>query len=491
MSAGRGGASPSLGDAFLLGMVASVATALTGLGKAKVAAWYLGPEGVGLLAEVNQAVQLAFVPVTMIAGPALVTGVSRAVAAGDHARAGWLQRAALGALALSGGLGVLAAIGLARLSPPAGAEGSVDDLVVLAAVAALVGAVAMVHRQVLVGGTRLRAVTGVGLAESLVLLLAVAVGTAVGGVAGHLVGALVAALLVLPAWSVVVARGGADYRPGVRLDPAFLGETARLGLSSLVAGTALHGALWLIRGALGGAGGEEGDAWNGYFQAAWSVGTMYLTLVLNGLSSFVFPRYAAAEDEAALAREIEAASAFVLRVTPPVVLLAVALRVPLLHALYSAEFRPAATLFGLLLAGDMAKVLAWCQGGVLLYRGHAAASALVASTVWVLFGGLAWWGVGRWGLDAVGAAYALAFVAQVGVTGLGLWWVTGIRPSFRYMAQAVGLVSATVVAVLWTAQAPWASWLVGAVGMGLAARAGLIRAGWLRVQAVLRRLSAR
>lgn len=63
--------------ATVLSFVVTAATALMALARSKVSAEFLGPEGFGTSALVNQWVQLFAVGASMVTGPALISVLSR------------------------------------------------------------------------------------------------------------------------------------------------------------------------------------------------------------------------------------------------------------------------------------------------------------------------------------------------------------------------------------------------------------------------------
>ncbi|MCI0572707.1 MAG: polysaccharide biosynthesis C-terminal domain-containing protein, partial [Myxococcaceae bacterium] len=195
---------------------------------------------------------------------------------------------------------------------------------------------------------------------------------------------------------------------------------------------------------------QGGSALIGQFQAAWAVGATYFGVVLGGLASFAFPRYAAATTPEALSREVDEAARLVLRAAPPIVFMAIALADLVIELLYSGQFAPATRLLAWQFVGDLPKALAWVLGGPLLYRGRVRATLVAEFFFSVVFVAGALLCVPLWGLEGVGFAYAAAYVAflllvrwllqrECGVRRepSQLWWVLGLTLGAAALVVAV------------------------------------------------------
>jgi O-antigen/teichoic acid export membrane protein len=356
----------------------------------------------------------------------------------------------------------------------------------LAAIGAAAGVWRTLPSQALLAVHQIRASTVITIVASFLGAVLICAGTYAYGVMGQLVATAGAALVAWPVGIAIAKRAWPIVRmtPRPRIDGAVLRKATAIGGASLVAGLSMQGALSIVRWALDRTGGTED---NGQYQAAWLVGTNYLTVVLASLGSVVFPRYAAADGPAALEASVEEAGRFMMRVAPPVVLIGIALRAPAIRVLYSDRFGPAAEVLGIMMAGDVAKAVAFVQAGPLLYRGHvrtfiagevisAAFQAVAALVLVPRLGplGAAWACTLNYVLYAIASAYVVERACGISVNRKRTW------ASVLFAAFAVGCVYATSGRLV-------AQVALLAVAVVLAHRAGLLRAAWGRARRLLGR----
>lgn len=386
-----------------LGAVSSLAGIAASIVRSKTGAIYLGPEGLGVAAEIQQLTALGFVPLAAFTGPALVQAIAR-----DKAGAARTINSAVSWLAL---IGLFLTVTLTVTSPwilPSELAASSYHLVVLACVASLASAFSGVASQALVTEGRLSTTTRLGLTSTILGVALVVPLTAVFHLSGQFLGVAATSLLMLP-FLVRAARRTSHWPHRLlafRFDTPFLRAALLTGAASLVAGATLQGALYAIRWRLELTGGPS---LNGQFQAAWAIGSVYLGMVLSGIGSFAFPRYAAARDANELQREVDNAASFVIRLAPPIVLLAHSFAGVAVHLLYSSRFDTAVEILAWHLAGDVAKCLSWVYAGPLLFRGHVRPFVVTEGLAAGLLAGFAWLLVPITGAAGVGQAYLLTY----------------------------------------------------------------------------------
>lgn len=457
----------TIGHAAVLGLATSAASVLLSVARSKVTATVLGPSGIGLSAEVQQLVALGMVPVSMITGPALVTALAELRRRQDVVAADRILGTALSLVLLVSGLASLLAFGLGFWFLPTGSMSTSWPLIVLAGFSATLGNLVALPSQVLIAFERLRSLTLLGITGNGLTTVLVIIGTVAGGLTGQFVGAALGALFTLPiaVWITTKEATLDSWRVGPAFDREFARRCWHVGLTTLTAGLALQGALFTIRVGLERHGGA---VLNGYFQAAWAIGMTYFQLVLSALGNFAFPRYAAAERNELLQAEIDAAAAFVTRTAPPLILLALAVRRPMIQLVYSHQFDPSIDLLGLMMAGDLPRALAWVYGGSLLYKSRLGAFALCEAAA---AGGLALLSaflIPYYGVMGVGIAYSLnallavianvlvvAFVCAVPVAWARLAHVGGVMAILLFgtwlSSYALGAVLCAATAVIWAA----------------------------------------
>ncbi|MGO9288957.1 MAG: oligosaccharide flippase family protein [Polyangia bacterium] len=470
-----GGATATIGGAALLGMAGTAATLLFSIARSKTTALVLGPEGVGITAEILQLVTLAATPVAIFSGPALMSRLAPARAAGDDAAIAGLYSCAFtlsGLVASAAGfVAVVAGVFLfhARMGS------ATWPLTMLAAVGSVGGALAAVPAQVLTVEARLRSLTVIGIVCAALQTLLVVAGTIPFGLLGQF-----AALAVVPFANLAMTFGALArelptfrWRPRWTLSRSFVRDALRYGAASLASVIGLQIALASVRGVLELRGGP---ALNGQFQAAWAIGATYFGFVLGGIGAFAFPRYAAAQDSSALAAEVRSAFRFVMRIAPPAILTMIALRTPIVRLLYSTRFNEAVPLMGLMMAADLGRAVIWVQQGPLLYRGKLRAYL----TIELLGVGALALGalilVPRLGLVGVGWAYVASHLLVVPAVAIALRVSTGVTLGVRAILAAM----ASMVVLLGAALVTDVSLIVRIAMLGVALiwawRAGLLAA---------------
>lgn len=474
-----------IGRAALLGLVAAGSTITLSIVRTKITAHYLGPAGVGLVAEILQLVALAMVPAGLFVGPALISQVASARQSANSRRQQLLTHTAIAGCLISGFLGSAFAIATgAHLFFPA--LNGAAPLIAAACVAALATSVATVPGQVLTGLGRLKPVALLSVVSGALSAVSVSIGTILFGLVGHLAAAAVGAAACVPiAW--LVARKAApefSWSPRWIVDVRAVAILAKLGLSAFVAAMALQLSLSSIRYVLS---SYHGPTANGLFQSAWALGGAYFGIAASSIAGFAFPRYAAAPTAQALTSEVDATVAFILRALPPILLAALALRGPILDLLYTPEFSGASDVLGLLIAGDFARAISWAQAGPLLYRSRLRAFLLTEglAAALLILGAIVF--VPRTGVTGVGYAYVSTYLAYMLATSFVLRTSceVPVRPS-RLVIGVCG--TAVALALVFATRYPSGRWATGAAAVAWWAASGRARLSVARVRTLLRRL---
>jgi PST family polysaccharide transporter len=460
----------SIADATVIASIGSLATIFLGVVQSKVTAVLLGPAGVGELAELRQIVMTAVVPLGVFNGAPFVALLAEAHGRGDDQAAqrvyDVLSTTAIAAGVVIGALVVLVGV---QSMPHAGVA------LALAALGGVVGVWKALPSQALVALHELRTSTIITVVGALVSAALVCWGTYAYGVVGQLATAAAAALVTWPFGMVLARRAHPALRtvPLPRIEWAPLRRALSIGAATMISGFAIQGSLSVVRWALHRSGGVEE---NGQYQAAWLVGTSYLALILGGLGNVAFPRYAAAPTAAALEGHVEEAGRFVMRIAPPFVLFAIAVRVPIVRILYSGRFDQTSEVLGIMMAGDVSKALSYVQAGPLLYRGHLrtfvvtelVAGAAQAAATLIL--------VPRFGAIGGGWAGTLSYVIYAVVTAFLVEKACDIRVN-RWRTLGSVVFAAGAAACVWlTDGRPWLQAALGVAAAVLAYRAGLVRA---------------
>lgn len=456
--ANDGGA--ALRRATTASVLASAVTVLVAIARSKVTAEVLGPEGLGRATEVTQTVALALVPTLMLTGPALLRAA--ALARDDAKRQQQVFDTFLWALAVMGV--VLAPVGVGLTVSLFGSSGSDTALLALLAAVGQLGATALdLPRLVLVA--RGEAVKG-GLVltlTSLIVTSAVLLGTWLHGLSGQFQVAAILPWLLLALSAAWYRRAipGLQLLPTQRPDLPLLKESVALGLTVLIANLGSQGALSVVRWALT---ERSGSAANGQFQAVWAVASTYLGVVLTGISTVYAPRFSVAPDAAVLGAEVRSAVDFVMRSGPPLILLAIGLRGPVLHALYSDRFGVAADALGITMAADLGKALAWVHAWPLASRGLVWPFVLTELAGSLLLAGVSVLLVPQLEVQGAAFAYWATYFVYVWVTAWALQRFTGARAAWREVAISA-LFSIALLLVMHLANPTVATWGLTALGL--------------------------
>lgn len=461
-------ASNAVQRAAIFGVLTTLATLAGSIARAKATAVVLGPTGLGEAASVLQITALVFVPIGLITGPALVSAFARAKSDPEASQA-ILDTASTVVVGLGVVLIVVATAAGWFVFPAA--SGALVGLTALAATAALLDPLVRIPGLGLLarGDVRRYAILNTG--TWIVFSVAVVGATFAFGLSGQFLAAVAVPLVLVALFWPVWRAGLPDLRlaPLPRLDRAFLRDAIAVSVSSLIAALAIQGALSTIRWSLWREGGAEA---NGQFQAAWAIGGAYIGIVLQGLGTGIFPRYAAAKPED-LATEVDAGIRFVLDVAPPVILIAIAVREPVMRLLYSAEFQMASEMVGYQMAADLAKAVSYVYAGVLLYRGNMRAFLVTEVVVALLLGLIPMVLIPLIGPPGASYGYAITYSVYALLTSVVLARACDVPIRWRVQAFTLGftvVASGLVAACLaW----PMLRFVVLAVGLAWASQSAL------------------
>jgi PST family polysaccharide transporter len=384
---------------------------LLGAARTKVAAWLLGPAGMGFLAQALSLQELMRQAGNLGTSRGFLKLVAEYGRPGDEARLGRLIVTATGlVVAISG---VLAVACFALAEPVAArvfgdpAHAILVRLTAITVVAAVPGAVAA---RVFNGLLDLRAYAILSLAQPGVALVAMAALALAGGVTGavmsfavaEIAGATLGAALL---WRRVVRPRELDLRPRLP-DPPTLRRLLRYAGALTSTSLASAAATLLVRSELLRVGGAEA---NGLYQVAWQVGQNYLALLAVSLWSYGMPKVASQLDDphAIVELQNEFLRLALLVLAPGIVLLSIT-REAWIPLLYSRAFLAAGAIVAWQLAGELLSLLRQSLNISLLPRERL--GFLVAQGVgyWVAWAALACALLPGLGVVAVPIAYLAA-----------------------------------------------------------------------------------
>jgi PST family polysaccharide transporter len=161
----------------------------------------------------------------------------------------------------------------------------------------------------------------------------------------------------------------------------------------------------------------------GYWDAMNKVSGIYLALITTTLSLYYLPRISEIRDDVTLRAEIWAGFRLIAPVTAVLALAIYALRAPLVHLLFSAQFHEMTNLMAWQLTGDVIKVISWLLGYVLVGRAMMVPYVITEIVFSVSLYGVTLLATDRLGFPGVAAAYALNYALYLCV----MYWIVMVR----------------------------------------------------------------
>ncbi|GHE76953.1 O-antigen translocase [Camelimonas fluminis] len=410
---------------------ASIFNILAGIVKMKAAAVLLGPAGVGLVGLFQNLVQTAATVGALGFGSVGTRQVAAAHADGDKTSVVRVRRALFwGSLALSifSTLIFWSSSGLIATHLLHAPE--LDQDVAWLALAVGLTIAAGSQGALLTGMRQIGDVARVQLLSSLA-------GAALGilalwlwGSNGILALVLVAPLSAFLAGHLYVSRLGRVEAPKTRFG-ALAREwqsMARLGVAFMLSGLVTMGGHLAVRSLVQ---QELGAGALGQFQAAWSIGMMYLGFVLGAMGTDYYPRLAAIiKDHQSATRLVNEQTEVALLLCGPVLLAMLALAPYVIRLLYSAEFLPAVEILRWQLLGDILKVMSWPLGFVLLAAGAGKTFIVTETTGIGVFVAATWVLLPLMDISATGVSFLALYLCYLPM----VWWLARRRIGFRWSA---------------------------------------------------------
>jgi PST family polysaccharide transporter len=407
---------------------ASVLNIVIGIVRTKAIALLLGPAGVGLLGVFSSIADLARSFAELGINSSGVRQIAEAAGSSDGGRiartAAVLRRTAIA-------LGVLGAAVLAAACVPVsmltfGNAGHAGEVALLSLVV-LFKLVADGHAALLQGMRRIRDLARAGVVGALLgTLLTIPLVYFLGdrGVVPSLV-AVAASSLAAFWW---YSRTPSVTRPvltvaEVRNEAAGL---LKLGLAFMASGLLMVGSGYVVRLIVLHDVGLEAA---GLYQAAWTLGGLYVGLILQAMGADFYPRLVgAAEDHATCNRLVNEQARVGLLLVVPGVIATVTFAPLVLTLLYSAEFTHAVEVLRWICLGMALRVITWPMGFIVIAQGRRT-MFFVTELLWTVVSvALAWTCVGAFGLAGAGIAFFGAYVFH----GLMMYVVVRVLSGFGW-----------------------------------------------------------
>jgi antigen flippase len=450
---------------------ASMVNVGIGIVRTKAMALLLGPSGVGLLGLYGAVADLA----QSIAGMGIISsGVRQIAEASGSGEAERIARTAVVLRRTSILLGIVGAVLLAALAARVsvltfGSDRHADAIALLS-VAVFCRVISDGQSALLQGLRRIADLARMGMLGALFgTLISVSLVYWLGerGIVPSLVG--IAAMTILTSWwysRKVPIRTPALTALHMRRETAAL---LKLGFAFMASGLMMMGAAYAIRiMVLRGVGVEAA----GLYQSAWTLGGMYVGLVLQAMSADFYPRLTAvAGDDAACNRLVNEQAHVSLLLGGPGVLATLALAPLVISLFYTARFHAAEEVLRWLCLGMTLRIVSWPMGFIILAKGEQGFffwSELAWTAVYL---GLALIGVEAFGLNGAG----IAFFASYAFHCLMVYWIVRRLSGFRWSAanRRTGLVYLPLIGVVFCGFYALPPWPASAVGVAAIALGGV------------------
>lgn len=181
---------------------------------------------------------------------------------------------------------------------------------------------------------------------------------------------------------------------------------------------------------------QDGLSAAGFFIAAWTVSSLYISAIFNAMGADYFPRLSAVEnDKRAVKKIVNDQTEIALLLTAPIIIGMISFISWIIPLFYSKAFTTTAFILNWQLAGDFFKVLSWPLGFILLAKGKGL-YYMITEVVWnVLFLGAVFFGWSFIGIEITGigflAAYFLYFfiLYAMAVRLIEFQWTTNVITS--------------------------------------------------------------
>lgn len=392
----------------LLSLLSTVTRMLAGLVISKALAVYVGPSGLAVVGQFQNFTQLLLTA----AKGAIDTGVTKYTAeyGADTDRLARLFSTALRiSIATSLATGLVLVVGAAPLSRLFLHDASFAYVMVLFGFTIGLFVLNNLLLCILQGLQEVRSYIFINIVQSLVNLAL----TATMIVLFQLDGALVA-LVVNQSLVLIVVLWKLRHHPVIRranfrkaFDRAEATGLGRYAMMSIVSAVAAPTTTMLVRDHLSRSLGLDAA---GYWQAAWYISSVYLTVVTTTLALYYLPKLSATTDKHQVRTELKGGYLIIMPVVALMALSIYAGRELVVKVLFTEAFTPMLPLFAWMLAGDVVKLASWLFSYLMLAKAMTRAfigTEVVFSASFVL---LTMALTPRFGLQGVMIAHTLNYV---------------------------------------------------------------------------------
>jgi PST family polysaccharide transporter len=149
----------------------------------------------------------------------------------------------------------------------------------------------------------------------------------------------------------------------------------------------------------------------GLYQAAWTMGGLYIGIILQAMGADFYPRLTAvAENNGEVNRLVNEQTYISLLLAGPGVIATMAFAPLLLTLFYSNHFNAATDLLRWICLGVSLRVISWPIGYIIIAKGERTIFMLTEMAWATVNVGLTWWALKQYGLNGAGMAFFASYV---------------------------------------------------------------------------------
>jgi enterobacterial common antigen flippase len=409
----------------------------------KAMAVMLGPAGFGLMGLYSAILDLALAVASMGIGSSGVRQIAESVASDDHARIARtvivLRRTAV----LLGILGALLVVAFCRpLSTLTFGTDQHAGAVALLGLAVFFRSVAAGQGALIQGMRRIADLAAIGVVGSLlgaVVSIAMVYFMGEEGVAPALVGAAAMGLLI--SWRY--SRKVAIQYPVMTLTEVRHEASAllKLGFAFMASGILMMGAAYAARTIVLRMEGFEAA---GFYSAAWTLGGLYVGIILQAMGADFYPRLVgAAQDNPQCNRLVNEQTRVSLLLAAPGVIATLTFAPLVIALFYSSAFGEAVDVLRWICLGIALRVITWPIGYIIVAKNRQMVF-LGAEIAWTVVNvGLTWLWVKAYGLNGAGIAFCGSYVFH----GIMIYLIVARMSGFRWSTENLKLGLAFLLSI--------------------------------------------
>jgi|SRR5579872_341552 len=199
----------------------------------------------------------------------------------------------------------------------------------------------------------------------------------------------------------------------------------KLGFAFMITGLMTMGSAYVVRIIILHQLGIEAT---GLYQSAWTLGSLYVSFILQAMGADFYPRLtASASDHAACNRMVNDQTRVGLLLAGPGAIATLTFAPVIISLAYSAKFHEAVEVLRWICLGTTLQVITWPMGFISLAKGRSNVFFWSDFAWTVVYLGLAWLCIRRFGLNGTGIAFFLSYAFHAVLTYPIASWLSGFR----------------------------------------------------------------